>query len=107
MRAPDARQRLEQILSERILIIDGAMGTMMQRAGLQEADYRGERFRDHDHDLKGDHDILVLTQPEVVEQTHLRFLEAGADVIETYTFTATRIGSIWRRRGSRERRPIP
>jgi 5-methyltetrahydrofolate--homocysteine methyltransferase len=92
MRASNARQRLERILAERILIIDGAMGTMMQRAGLEEADYRGERFRDHDHDLKGDHDILVLTQPDVVEQTHRRFLEAGADVIETYTFTATRIG---------------
>jgi 5-methyltetrahydrofolate--homocysteine methyltransferase len=92
MTQPTPRERLELLLSERILVIDGAMGTMMQRAGLEEADYRGKRFRDHGHDLKGDHDVLVLTQPEVVEQTHRRFLEAGADLIETYTFTATRIG---------------
>ena len=91
MRAPNARQRLERILSERILIIDGAMGTMMQRAGLEEADYRGERFQDHDHDLKGDHDLLSLTRPEVVESMHRTYLEAGADIIETNTFTATRI----------------
>ncbi|MEN8185068.1 MAG: homocysteine S-methyltransferase family protein, partial [Myxococcota bacterium] len=92
MSPPQTRQRLETLLAERILLLDGAMGTMMQRAGLGEADYRGERFRDHSHDLKGDHDILVLTRPEVVEETHHRFLEAGADVIETYTFTATSIG---------------
>jgi 5-methyltetrahydrofolate--homocysteine methyltransferase len=86
------RQQLEALLHERILVLDGAMGTMMQGLGLSEADYRGERFRDHPRDLRGDHDVLVLTRPDAVEATHASFLEAGADLIETYTFTATRIG---------------
>ena len=84
-------QRLEHLLSQRILIIDGAMGTMIQRRGLTEADFRGERFRDHAKDLKGDNDSLSLTQPDVIAQIHDEYLEAGADIIETNTFNANAI----------------
>jgi 5-methyltetrahydrofolate--homocysteine methyltransferase len=83
--------RLEQALRERILLLDGAMGTLIQREGLSEADYRAERFADHSHDLQGNHDLLVLTRPEVIESIHLRYLAAGSDLIETNTFNATRI----------------
>src|SRR5690606_23470549 len=74
---------------ERILILDGAMGTMLQRYKLDEAAYRGERFRDHDRDLKGDNDLLALTQPEIVEAVHDAYLAAGADIIDTNTFHST------------------
>jgi 5-methyltetrahydrofolate--homocysteine methyltransferase len=79
---------LEEILAERILVLDGAMGTMIQRHGLGEADFRGERFRDHAHDLKGDNDLLVLTRPDVIGSIHEAYLAAGADLIETNTFNA-------------------
>ncbi len=82
---------LESIIRKRILVIDGAMGTMIQRHHLGEADYRGERFRDHAHDLKGDNDLLVLTRPDVIRGIHEAYLEAGADVVETNTFNATSI----------------
>ena len=85
------RPALEHLLSRRILVLDGAMGTMIQRCGLGEADFRGSRFRDHDHDLKGNSDVLVLTRPDVVTAIHDAYLEAGADIIETNTFTATRV----------------
>ncbi len=85
------RDTLERLLAERILVLDGAMGTMVQSFGLAEADYRGERFRDHPCDLKGCHDVLALSRPDVVERIHRRYLEAGADVIETDTFTATAV----------------
>ena len=85
------RSRLDRLLAERILVIDGAMGTMLQTVGLGEADFRGERFRDHPRDLKGDNEILVLTRPGVVEDVHRAYLEAGADIIETNTFGSTRI----------------
>lgn len=78
-------------LKKRIVIIDGAMGTMIQRYKLKEEDYRGERFKDHPHDLRGNNDLLVLTKPEVVREVHSRFLEAGADIIETNTFNSTTI----------------
>ena len=87
-------QRLKQLyaaLGERILILDGAMGTMIQREKLQEADYRGERFADYPSDIKGNNDLLVLTQPELIERLHREYLEAGADIIETNTFNATRL----------------
>ena len=84
-------ERLEQVLQRRILIIDGAMGTVVQDQRLGEADFRGEQFRDHPRDLKGCNDLLSLTQPHVVETIHRNFLEAGADIIETNTFTATLI----------------
>jgi 5-methyltetrahydrofolate--homocysteine methyltransferase len=79
---------LHRLLAERILLLDGGMGTMIQSFKLSEADYRGERFRDWPCDLKGNSDILVLTRPEVIEQIHRTYLEAGADVLETNTFTA-------------------
>jgi len=87
----DARGRLERLLSERIAILDGAYGTAIQARTLGDADYRGERFRDHPRDLKGDPDLLNLTRPDVVEEIHRSYLEAGADIVTTNTFTATRI----------------
>jgi len=85
-------RRLRELLAERILIKDGAMGTMIQREGLAEEDFRGARFADHGRDLAGNNDILVLTQPGMIREIHERFLEAGADVLGTTTFSATRIG---------------
>ncbi|MFL6583651.1 MAG: methionine synthase [Chthoniobacterales bacterium] len=83
----------EQLLRERIVVLDGAMGTTLQRLGLNEADYRGERFRNwHGKDLKGAHEVLLLTRPDAVETVHREYLQAGADVIETNTFSATTIG---------------
>ncbi len=82
---------LEQALRERILVLDGAMGTMLQSYKLQEADYRGERFARHMHDLKGNNDLLCLTRPDIVEAIHRAYLEAGADIIETNSFNAQRI----------------
>jgi 5-methyltetrahydrofolate--homocysteine methyltransferase len=82
---------IQECLQERILIIDGAMGTMIQRHKLTEADYRGERFKDWAHDLKGNNDLLVITQPDIVKGIHKEYLHAGADIIETDTFNAQRI----------------
>ncbi|MDE0452856.1 MAG: methionine synthase [Gammaproteobacteria bacterium] len=82
---------LAQALEERILILDGATGTMQQAHGLTEEDFRGERFKTHGTQLQGNGDLLSLTRPDVVESTHNAYLDAGADVIETNTFTATRI----------------
>lgn len=79
---------IEQCLKERILIIDGAMGTMIQRHKLTEADYRGERFKNWPSDVKGNNDLLCLTQPQIIEGIHLQYLQAGADIIETDTFNA-------------------
>ncbi len=82
---------LQQALKERILVIDGAMGTMIQNHELTEADYRQERFVDHDHDLKGNGDLLCLTQPDIIAGIHQQFLDAGADILITNTFSATTI----------------
>ncbi|MCL4813406.1 MAG: methionine synthase [Vicinamibacteraceae bacterium] len=82
---------LEHALAHRILVIDGAMGTMIQRWQLGEADFRGERFRDHPYDLRGNSDLLSLTRPDVVLDIHRQYLEAGADIVETNTFTATAV----------------
>lgn len=82
---------LEQLLQQRILLLDGAMGTMLQDHGLQEADYRGARLADHAQDLKGNHDLLSLTRPDVIRDIHRAYLAAGADIIETNTFNATAI----------------
>ncbi|MGW8229309.1 MAG: homocysteine S-methyltransferase family protein, partial [Gammaproteobacteria bacterium] len=82
----------EQLLKQRILILDGAMGTMIQSYKLQEADYRGERFKDWSSDLKGNNDLLVLTQPQVIKEIHAEYLEAGADILETNTFNANAYG---------------
>src|SRR4026208_109317 len=78
-------------LEKRILIIDGAMGTMIQRYKLEEADYRGERFKDWPSDLKGNNDLLCLTQPQIVKEIHKKYLEAGADIIETNTFNTQKV----------------
>src|SRR5690349_2982834 len=82
---------LEKLLSERILLLDGAMGTMIQRARLAEEDYRGARFRDWQRELRGNNDLLSLTQPALVRDIHAQYLEAGADIIETNTFNSTSI----------------
>ncbi|MCU7916147.1 MAG: methionine synthase [Candidatus Thiodiazotropha sp. (ex Gloverina cf. vestifex)] len=86
-----AEQSIESLLQERILILDGAMGTMIQRHKLEESDYRGERFSDWPSDLKGNNDLLVLTQPDIIRGIHEAYLEAGADIVETNTFGANRI----------------
>src|SRR5580765_1285257 len=88
---PDRTSELAALLNQRILILDGAMGTMIQSYKLGEAEYRGAAFATHDHDLKGDNDLLVLTQPDIVRAIHDAYLEAGADIIETNTFNATSI----------------
>jgi len=88
---PDRSTELRELLAQRILILDGAMGTMVQRHGLTEADYRGTRFADHSHDLKGNNDLLVLTRPDVIGGIHAEYLEAGADILETCTFNSTAV----------------
>jgi 5-methyltetrahydrofolate--homocysteine methyltransferase len=88
---PDRTQLLEALFRRRILILDGAMGTMIQGYRLSEAEYRGRRFQDHPHDVKGNNDLLVLTQPQVIREIHAGYLAAGADVIETNTFNSTSI----------------
>ena len=82
---------LEALLRERILLLDGAMGTMIQRARLAEEDYRGARFRDWARELRGNNDLLSLTQPRLVRDIHTQYLAAGADIIETNTFNSTSI----------------
>src|SRR6185369_9966907 len=84
-------QRLTELLARRILILDGAMGTMIQRRRLTEEDFRGARFADHGRDVRGNNDLLVLTRPDVISAIHLEYLEAGADIIETCTFSSNRI----------------
>src|SRR6266699_3605934 len=88
---PNRAEQLERLLQERIVIIDGAMGTMVQQHKLDEAAYRGERFKNWHKDVKGLHDLLNLTQPDVIEEIHREYLEAGADIVETNTFNAQAI----------------
>ena len=85
------KSQLHRCLEERVLVLDGAMGTMIQRRKLGEADFRAERFSDHPSELLGNNDLLVLTRPDVIEAIHREYLEAGADIIETNTFNAQRI----------------
>ncbi|MDR0997042.1 MAG: homocysteine S-methyltransferase family protein, partial [Zoogloeaceae bacterium] len=85
MHAPDRTAELSRLLNQRILILDGAMGTMIQRHGLDEAGYRGKRFAGHPHDLKGNNDLLSLTQPQLIRDIHAQYLAAGADIVETNT----------------------
>ena len=82
---------LTQAVQQKILVLDGAMGTMIQAYKFEEEDYRGERFSDYPHSLKGNNDLLVLTQPEAIDAIHLAYLEAGADIVETNTFNANSI----------------
>ncbi|MCB1509166.1 MAG: homocysteine S-methyltransferase family protein, partial [Hyphomicrobiaceae bacterium] len=93
MTAPrnDAARALHALAERRILVLDGAMGTMIQRLKLSEADYRGPRFADWHHDLKGNNDLLSLTKPEAIRDIHLAYFEAGADIVETNTFSSTTI----------------
>ena len=86
------RDRLETLLAERILVLDGSWGVLIHRRGLSEEEYRGERFAAHTHDVKGDPDLLNLTQPQIVSEIHDAYFEAGADIATTNTFTATSIG---------------
>src|SRR5918911_1165534 len=88
----DARNKLEQLLAERIGVLDGSWGVLIQRDVKGEEAYRGERFRDHPRDVAGDPDLLNLTRPEVVLDIHRAYFEAGADIATTNTFTATTIG---------------
>ncbi|QPK05281.1 methionine synthase [Vibrio kanaloae] len=87
----NVRQKIEALLKQRILLIDGGMGTMIQDYKLEEHDYRGERFAEWHSDLKGNNDLLVLTQPNLIKDIHEKYLEAGADILETNTFNATTI----------------
>lgn len=87
----ESNNTLSDILSERIVILDGAMGTMIQQHKLEESDYRGERFADWESDLKGNNDLLGITQPEIIKSIHRKYFEAGADIIETNTFNSTSI----------------
>jgi 5-methyltetrahydrofolate--homocysteine methyltransferase len=87
-----ALARLERLLSERIVILDGAWGVLLQGRGLTEEEFRGDRFRDHPRDVRGDPDLLNLTQPDIISSVHHAYLDAGADITTTNTFTATSIG---------------
>jgi len=87
----DTLKQLTKILNERIMVLDGAMGTMIQQYKLSENDFKGDKFKNHPVDLKGNNDILVLTQPEIIKEIHRLYLEADADIIETNTFNATKI----------------
>ena len=91
MPQPDRTEELRRLLTQRILVLDGAMGTMIQRYKLQEADFRGERFANHPRDLKGANDLLCITRPDIIEEIHRAYLEAGSDIIETNTFNAQAI----------------
>ncbi len=87
----DSQNKISEELKCRVLVLDGAMGTMIQGYKLEETDYRGERFKDHPCDVKGNNDLLSITQPQIIKAIHLEYLEAGADILETNTFNANRI----------------
>ena len=82
---------IQEILNERVLVLDGAMGTMIQRHTLEEQDFRGERFKDHSHPLKGNNDLLSITRPDIIKDIHRQYFKAGADIVETNTFSGTTI----------------
>jgi len=84
-------KKIQEVLKDRILVLDGAMGTMIQRHILEEEDFRGERFKNHDHPLKGNNDLLSLTRPDIIREIHALYYEAGADIAETNTFSSTTI----------------
>ena len=83
---------IEKQLQDHILVLDGAMGTMIQRYPLEEADFRGDRFASHAYSLKGNNDLLNITRPDIIFDIHKEYLDAGADIIETNTFSGTTIG---------------
>ncbi len=82
---------LYKIIKERVLLLDGAMGSLIQKHRLEEEDFRTERFKEHDSPLKGNNDLLSITQPEIIKGIHKQYLEAGSDIIETNTFNSTSI----------------
>ena len=84
-------EKIRSLLEKRILVLDGAMGTMIQRHDLEESDFRGERFRDHSHEVKGNNDLLTLTQPEIIGEIHRAYLDSGCDIVETNTFNSNAI----------------
>ena len=84
--------KIQEVIKERILVLDGAMGTMLQRYNFSEEDFRGERFKDFPHPLKGNNDLLSITQPQAVKEVHRLYYQAGADIVETNTFSGTTIG---------------
>ena len=88
------RKMIKEIFKERILVLDGAMGTMVQSYHLTENDFKGDRFKDHPKDLKGNNDLLCLTRPDVVGEIHKSYFDAGADIVETNTFNATAISQL-------------
>src|ERR1700760_4794027 len=88
----DVAGHIRSLAAERILVLDGAWGVLLQNRGLSEADFRGERFRDHGRDVRNDPDLLNLTQPQIVRSVHDAYFAAGADIATTNTFTATSIG---------------
>jgi len=90
-RPTEIEKQIRTIADERILLLDGAMGTMIQELQLSEADFRGERFKDWRYDVRGNNDLLVLTKPVEIEAIHRLYFEAGADITETNTFSSTRI----------------
>ena len=83
---------IQEAIKKNILVLDGAMGTMLQRYNFSEEDFRGERFKDFPHSLKGNNDLLSLTQPQAIHAVHAAYFEAGADIVETNTFSGTTIG---------------
>jgi len=85
------KHTLTEILKERILVLDGAMGTMIQRYKLTEKDYRGEQFKDHPCEVKGNNDMLSITQPHIIQEIHAQYLEVGSDIIETNTFSSNSV----------------
>jgi 5-methyltetrahydrofolate--homocysteine methyltransferase len=91
MTPPTRTQALEKLFTERIAVLDGAMGSMVQTYKLEESDFRGERFSSHPHDVKGNNELLCITRPDVIESIHLQYFDAGSDIAETNTFSATSI----------------
>ena len=85
------KEHLTQLLSKKILFLDGAMGTMIQTYDFQEEDFKGDQFKNHDIDLRGNNDLLSITRPEIIQEIHLKYLRAGADIISTNTFSSTQI----------------
>ncbi|HEY8400407.1 MAG TPA: homocysteine S-methyltransferase family protein, partial [Cytophagaceae bacterium] len=83
--------KIEEILKKRILVLDGAMGTMIQKYKLEEKDFRGERFKEHPLNLRGNNDLLSITRPDIIKSIHRQYFEAGADIAETNTFSSTSI----------------
>src|SRR5215212_11335256 len=90
--ATERIDRLRRLLDERIVVLDGAWGVLLQGRGITEEDWRGERFAEHSHDVKGNPDLLNLTKPDLVSEIHRAYFDAGADIATTNTFTATSIG---------------